>query len=132
MNVHVEGNCASAAHDGYRRLPGSPIHHRACALTENRMLIQDRIQGSGRHEVAICFHAAQGLKIEGAGDDWQISDAGVPLAKLRPPQGTQSRVKDSLYFPGFGMQAPNQTLFATWSGALPFNAETVIEWGTEQ
>jgi len=128
LDVRVEHNCASAGHDGYRRLSGAPIHRRMCRLKEDRLLVEDKIEGSGRHDLTICFHAAPGLDMKRTGDEWLLCDEGQVLARLSPPRGTQSHVVESHYYPRFGVKAPNKTLFATWTGTLPFCGETVISW----
>jgi uncharacterized heparinase superfamily protein len=42
----------SAAHDGYRRLSGSPIHRRSLQLDTPRLVIEDRIEGEFRSAAA--------------------------------------------------------------------------------
>ncbi|WPL19451.1 hypothetical protein Thiowin_04578 [Thiorhodovibrio winogradskyi] len=42
----------SAAHDGYRRLPGRPVHRRHWQLAEDRLVVSDRIESEVRSAVA--------------------------------------------------------------------------------
>jgi len=47
-----------AAHDGYRGLPGRPLHHRRWALCAGELRIDDTVTGTGRHRVAVRWHLA--------------------------------------------------------------------------
>ena len=38
-----------AAHDGYRHLPGRPVHRRRWSLTEAGLRVEDTVTGRGRH-----------------------------------------------------------------------------------
>lgn len=52
----------AGAHDGYRRLPAAAEHERAVlAVRGEGWLVRDRVASSGRHDMAIRFHAAPGL-----------------------------------------------------------------------
>lgn len=58
-----------AAHDGYRHLPGRPVHRRRWMLTEAGLRVEDYIAGRGRHAVVLRWHLAPGsqLRLAGAG-----------------------------------------------------------------
>jgi len=45
-----------AAHDGYRCLPGKPIHRRRWVLTEAGLRVEDYISGRGRHVIMLRWH----------------------------------------------------------------------------
>jgi uncharacterized heparinase superfamily protein len=47
-----------ASHDGYRRLPGSPVHRRRWRITSGRVEITDTISGAGAHQVVSRLHVA--------------------------------------------------------------------------
>ena len=48
------------AHDGFRRLPGRPVHQRRWKLTPAGLTVQDLVTGFGRHAVAVHWHLAPG------------------------------------------------------------------------
>jgi hypothetical protein len=80
--------------------------------------------------VAIHLHVAPGVEIKhGGGARWLLYKDGTLVARIRCPEGTQSEVVGTEYYPEFGLALSNQTLIARWSGALPFCGETVISWG---
>jgi Heparinase II/III-like protein len=58
-----------AAHDGYRRLPGRPMHRRRWLLTEAGLRVEDYVTGRGRHALVLRWHLAPeaGLRLAGAG-----------------------------------------------------------------
>jgi uncharacterized heparinase superfamily protein len=53
-----------AEHDGYRWLPGSPVHRRRWALTSAGLRVDDEITGTGRHQVAVRWHLAPGSAVQ--------------------------------------------------------------------
>jgi uncharacterized heparinase superfamily protein len=55
---------AEAAHDGYRRLPGRPVHHRRWSLSGAGLQVDDEITGGRRHEVAVRWHLAPGAAVQ--------------------------------------------------------------------
>ncbi len=58
-----------AAHDGYRQLPGRPIHRRRWLLTEAGLRVEDYVTGRGQHALVLRWHLAPGagLRLAGAG-----------------------------------------------------------------
>ncbi|MCW2909981.1 MAG: Heparinase family protein [Actinomycetia bacterium] len=60
---------AEAVHDGYRRLPGRPVHRRRWMLTETGLRVEDYVTGRGRHAAVVRWHLAPGseLQLNGAG-----------------------------------------------------------------
>jgi uncharacterized heparinase superfamily protein len=69
--VHALGACsepgrvtAQAAHDGYRQLPGRPVHRRRWVLTPAGLQVDDQVTGRGRHVLSIRWHLAPGSAID--------------------------------------------------------------------
>jgi hypothetical protein len=60
---------AEAVHDGYRRLPGRPVHRRRWLLTEAGLRVEDYVTGRGQHALVLRWHLAPGseLLLAGAG-----------------------------------------------------------------
>ncbi|MGD0378167.1 MAG: alginate lyase family protein, partial [Streptosporangiaceae bacterium] len=58
-----------AAHDGYRHLPGRPLHRRRWLLTEAGLRVEDYVTGRGKHVLVLRWHLAPGarLRLAGAG-----------------------------------------------------------------
>jgi uncharacterized heparinase superfamily protein len=55
-----EGVVFEAAHDGFRRLPGAPLHRRRWSLAEAGLRVDDLITGIGLHSVVVRWHLASG------------------------------------------------------------------------
>ncbi|MGO9376419.1 MAG: heparinase II/III family protein [Syntrophobacteraceae bacterium] len=52
------------AHDGYRRLRGSPVHHRRILWSGGVCTIEDKIEGSGSHEIESRLHIHPALSVD--------------------------------------------------------------------
>jgi uncharacterized heparinase superfamily protein len=71
------GVVVSAAHDGYRHLPGRPLHRRAWSLSESGLEVDDEVTGHGRHMIVVRWHLAPGCDI-------RLTEAG---ARIVTPAG---------------------------------------------
>jgi uncharacterized heparinase superfamily protein len=49
-----------AAHDGYRSLPGRPVHQRRWSLSDAGLRVDDLVRGDGEHTVTLRWHLAPG------------------------------------------------------------------------
>ena len=107
----------SAAHDGYRRLPGGPVHKRAWCLESGVLTIQDWIAGVGRHQVELAFHLYPGIKSDKADDGTFRLEEG--LALLSVDRRLKWSIEPSTYHPEFGISRPNSTLVGRIEADLP-------------
>ena len=57
------GSTCEAVHDGFRSLPGRPLHHRRWSLTGSGLRIDDTISGAGHHELVISWQLAVGAAV---------------------------------------------------------------------
>jgi uncharacterized heparinase superfamily protein len=58
-----------AAHDGYRNLPGRPLHRRRWALRAGELRVDDTVTGTGRHRIVVRWHLAPGSRLRLRPDD---------------------------------------------------------------
>ncbi|WP_261575846.1 heparinase II/III family protein [Frankia gtarii] len=64
---HRDGTATlTAGHDGYRHLPGRPMHWRTWRLDADGLTVVDRIGGGGRHRLAVLFQFAPGVTLTAA------------------------------------------------------------------
>ena len=114
----------SAAHDGYRALPGRPLHRRRWRLEPRRLSIADAVEGGLRPGLAR-YHLAPGVAVEAAAN----ARSGV----LTTPSGRRigwaasepARVEASEWRPEFGVRLPTIQLVApVGRGGLDF----AFEW----
>lgn len=101
----------AGSHDGYRRLPGAPVHRRVWSVTPGCIVVTDDILGAGFHRVASRLHMAT----EGALTvDW--SSTGE-LAVLDEPAS---------FATDFGRTHAGRVLTAWREGPLPCTIRTEL------
>jgi uncharacterized heparinase superfamily protein len=121
------------SHDGYSRLPGSPIHRRSWSIGDDLVCIKDEIAGRGYHEVAswlhfsgtepVCFRPEAG-RLNAQGMEVRVVGDGVVLELVRAgadPEGWVAR--------GFGRRSPAPAFVARVAGQLPLRLVTTIKTG---
>ena len=99
----------SAAHDGYRRMPGRCIHRRRWQVSANSLRVADRVEGG--HAVARArfhFHPDIRVSLRGAGEGRLTSADGLAVHFLI--SRGRAWLEDSTYHPGFGCSLRNQCL----------------------
>ncbi len=64
-----------AAHDGYRWLPGRPVHRRRWSLTSAGLQVDDEVTGGRRHGVAVRWHLAPGSAVQLQADGAVVTTA---------------------------------------------------------
>jgi uncharacterized heparinase superfamily protein len=115
-------------HDGYRHLPGRPIHRRVidCRVGES-WRISDHITGQGSHRLESFLHFHPDFRIEGHADDWLATceQSGMRF-RIKTAGGACSRAA-SAYCPRFGVQQPNSMLVLRSQAVLPAELSYTIE-----
>nr|WP_242479125.1 heparinase II/III-family protein [Lamprobacter modestohalophilus] len=100
----------SAAHDGYRRLPGRVVHRRQWQLAEDRLVVTDRIEGDCRSAVArFHLHPEVEASIEGTQGVLRLPDGDGPRVRWGVTGG-QPRLVADRWHPEFGRSLPSQCL----------------------
>lgn len=111
------------AHDGYRRLPGHPVHHREWTLELSSFVIADRIAGRAANAQAR-FHLHPDVAVT-------AKDGGVALTLPRGESVTlavergRCRVEDASWHPRFGADLPTRCVVVELE---PNGALTRISW----
>jgi uncharacterized heparinase superfamily protein len=109
------------AHDGYRRLSGRLIHHRRIRWSNHTYLIQDRVEGSGRHSVESRLHIHPSLQLNLSGKEFRISDGSHLLARVSSLQEEPIEKIEGWYCPEFGRKDKCVVLRSrTENASLPF------------
>jgi len=127
-----------ATHDGYRRLPGSPVHRRTWTLDSSGLLVEDQITGVGRHALQIVFHLAPGWAAASEGDRWirirrldsppELSTADAQEILFHFESPFEASIEPSTWHPGFGRTEPSQSISLRAMLELPATHMTRIEW----
>jgi uncharacterized heparinase superfamily protein len=113
------------SHDGFRRLPGQPMHRRRIELRHSDVLIRDWITGAGEHRVAGYLHVHPDATVE------QVSDASIflqlPGVRLNLSCNDAPLMVEQGYFcPEFGKRVPRPVIVWRRSGQLPLRCELRI------
>lgn len=115
------------AHNGYQRLKGKPVHHRTITWSGHTCLIEDRIEGRGRHDIESRLHIHPTLVVEGADGCVMIRDGADHLATISVQGGSSIATSDGWYCPEFGLQQPCVVLVSRFNKvSLPFSTGWVI------
>jgi len=124
----------AAAHDGYRRLPGKPVHRREWRFSEDALRIRDTIEGDFREAVGrLHFHpdvrlAPSSCDGGAVGAASAVYDSGRIILtdgremRWRIEKG-QGSIVDTTYHPEFNISLPNRCLEVRFDGP-----ETVVEF----
>ncbi|HET8897861.1 MAG TPA: alginate lyase family protein [Rhodanobacteraceae bacterium] len=92
-----------AAHDGYRRLPGTVTHHRRWQLTADGLHITDLIEGRWTHAVAR-YRFAPGVELTAHDDNGGRGSVAGHRFEWRVRGARAVRLQEGRYYPGFGRE----------------------------
>ncbi|CUQ65391.1 heparinase II/III family protein [Candidatus Nitrospira inopinata] len=110
------------AHDGYRRLPGKPVHSRTITYAEGgEWIIEDRLAGKREHRMETYVHVHPDFRV--IGEDRRLKLVGTDgrvVAVVEPLTPCDVRLDRGWYFPQFGLRYENPVLVFARSQAAPF------------
>ena len=121
---------AEGEHDGYRHLRGSPVHRRIWQLNKTSLLVHDRLDGAGRHNIEAWFHLAPGLRA-GLKTEKTIAVQGEDGSRVftLSIEGGAAEVVPSSWHPEFGQTILTQAIRVHATADLPTEFKTEITWG---
>ena len=109
VGLTVQGARISGAHDGYRHLPGAPLHRRTWQLDDGALRVEDHLHPAGQAAVAR-YPLAPGLRLQAEGvGTWSVRDGTALIAHVEVQAG-QARAAASQHAPRFGVIAATETL----------------------
>jgi hypothetical protein len=117
----------ACAHDGYTRLPGRPVHHRAWRLGPEGLRVHDEITGDGGHRATGRLHVQPGIAISRSGErsfDLNVPEAGHLRLTVEAPATVELR--EGFFGPEFGKLVPRPVIAWHLSGPLPLAAVTTL------
>lgn len=110
------------SHNGYRRLSGKPVHQRTWNVSDESLMVTDRVEGTFKRAVAR-YYLHPDIKVncdleqtagtlvfeDGRFADWTVTGGIVSIL-------------DSTYHPGFGLSTPNKVIEIVFnSSEIKFN-----------
>ncbi|WP_242113093.1 heparinase II/III family protein [Luteimonas aquatica] len=112
----------TAAHDGYRRLPGRPLHRRRWDLREDGLLVEDTVEGD--HDSAIArFRVAPGFEV----DEQALREEDGARIRWSAEGARRTQVASGFYHPEFGLSRSCSVIEATLLRAgMPMS--TLLRW----
>jgi len=121
LQAQLAGCTFEGTHDGYRRLPGKPVHHRRIHYDGAGVIeVTDDITGRGRHQAASRIRLAPGYTPDITGSYAAVSGpGGEPVARIQFSDGARPRLEDGWYFPRFGVQLACHVIVLEASRRLP-------------
>ena len=130
LNLEIQegpegGVVVRCAHDGYRRLPGKPVHRREWHFREHSLEVRDRIEGRQTEAVGrFHFHPDVRVTLDRQGSAGTIESMHREKFRWRVVEGL-GKVGDSEYHPEFGTAHPNQCIELQLVSNV---AHVVFEW----
>jgi uncharacterized heparinase superfamily protein len=116
------------AHDGYKRLTGSPIHNRRVTWSGNVVTIEDHVEGSGTHEVESRLHIHPDFTVEMNGDTVLVREGPQVIALISSSESGAIEKARGWYCPEFGRKAPCTVLRVSLPRLkLPYMGKWVIK-----
>jgi uncharacterized heparinase superfamily protein len=115
-----------AAHDGYRGLPGRPVHDRRWTVQADQLRVDDTVTGRGRHRITLRWHLAPGTRLRlepgGAVAAGPAGEVAVAITASSEPVITALTAPVS---GGFGRTVRAPVLACTVHHELPVTISTV-------
>ena len=119
---------AEACHDGYRWLPGQPVHRRRVEISSNLLRIIDDVIGSGYHSVTGRFPLHLTVtSVTQEPTEWQLELAGGRVIRVRVIGSALLSVTKGHFAPTFGQRLQRPVLTWRHDGSLPLTIETRFE-----
>lgn len=113
FDVRVEPGHVEAAHDGYRFLPGRPVHRRRWTLSAGGLIVEDRVDPA--FAAVARFRLAPGLRTEATGDGWLVWRGERRVATVEV-EGASVEWQASEHAPEFGRAQRVELMCCTMSG----------------
>ena len=127
----------TASHDGYRHLPGSPVHRRTWTVSESAVAITDEVVGTGHHRISSRLHVPETALVAPVTDDRPLDppprirsvelsfgDVGAPAGAEQHPSTVWRR---GFVARGFGRLLPAVTVTNEREVELPAVVTTTID-----
>jgi uncharacterized heparinase superfamily protein len=119
---------AAASHDGYRWLPGKPVHRRRVAVSPTALSVCDSVTGAGNHSVIARFPLHPSVtSISRESKGWRLELAGGRVLRVLIEGSSECFVTEGCYAPTFGQRISRPVLVWRHDGRLPLNVETRFE-----
>lgn len=120
-----------ASHDGFRRLPGQPVHERRWNMKPKSLTVSDNVYGSGEHEIEINFYIAPSFSVEKQPNGSVIMNSTGPdslVVKLESSISDALEVRRSYWHPEFGKAEKINRIVVKKHVTLPADVTHTLTW----
>ncbi len=118
---------AAASHDGYRWLPGGPIHRRQIVVSPAALCVTDTIAGAGSHSVLGRFPLHPSVSVSPQKRGWRLELANGRMLRVQIDGPAELVMQEGHYASTFGQRSLRPVLVWRHDGHLPLNIETRFE-----
>lgn len=119
------------AHDGYRVLPGRPVHRREIDYERGaEWSVRDVVTGAGEHTIDSYVHLHPDLTVRGSGTTVTVhgpKDDAVATIECR---GGEMTIEEGDHYPEFGLVRRNAVLRLSARGRLPLELAYTVRNAT--
>jgi uncharacterized heparinase superfamily protein len=121
-------------HDGYKRLPGKPIHRRQLSYDgQGSWVITDMLEGKGVHRMESYVHIHPDFHVVRIGACIGIvAPTGRTIAIIERLGSWEPRLEQGWYFPEFGLKHKNHVIVFYGSHETPFSLSYRIQKAVRQ
>jgi len=121
--VHV-----AASHDGYRRLPGRPIHRRGFTYHGGRLSLRDHVTGSGVHDIEAFIHFHPEIAVQNLSRTmYNLALGESKIGQIAFENWQEAQLVQGWHCPEFGRREPNTVLKLMSRVQLPFHGQIDIK-----
>ncbi len=123
------GMIATAAHTGYKHLPGRPRHTRRITIgLGGRLTIEDSVDGRRSHTINGGYLLAPGWEATPAGNGWTLRNGSDAVqVRVHGPASLNLSIEPRPYHPEFGMEVITNRLNWQYDGPVPVEVITYLE-----
>src|SRR5262245_3656204 len=112
-------------HDGFRYLPGSPVHRRRIMATTDQVCLADWIEGGGVHSIRGILPIHPGVTVEKlAQNTFRLGSPDSQSVKLVIDGPVEVTATTGMFAPAFGITVPRPLIEWRLRGTLPISVET--------
>lgn len=124
---------AHGAHDGYTHLPGRPVHRRKWSLREGQLLIEDKVEGAGAHQLEAYFHLGPGISavLDKSSGVVELSDIESGRQATFSAEEGIVEVMPSSWHPEFGKRIDTKAIRVSAHRSLPYDLRYELAWSAQ-
>lgn len=126
VEVSANDNFASCAHDGYRRLTGTPVHRRSLKVLSNGVHWTDRLEGTDEHHARGHIHLHPGTEVETSGLGASLKTTHGLRLQLQVSGVSGFSVTHGTFAEEFGVLRQRPVLVWETRGSPPFEVRLVL------